>query len=113
MTPQEIDRIESAIRHIQTSTDIDPWAMEIAVAAMKRDLPKKLTKKQNEYNINLLYLYCPTCGNWVGIYNVRVKRGDMYNNSNRHVCPYCGQNLLTISDATKAELIQYFFHTLC
>ena len=35
MTAQEIDRIECAIRHIQTATDIDPWAVEIAVEAMK------------------------------------------------------------------------------
>ena len=32
--PQK-DRIESAIRHIQTSVDIDPWAMELAVDALK------------------------------------------------------------------------------
>ena len=30
MKPKEIDRIESAIRHIQTSANIDPWAAEIA-----------------------------------------------------------------------------------
>lgn len=34
MIPQK-DRIESAIRHIQTSVDIDPWAMELAVEALK------------------------------------------------------------------------------
>ena len=25
MKPQDIDRIECAIRHIQTATDVDPW----------------------------------------------------------------------------------------
>ena len=34
MTTQK-DRIESAIRHIQTSADIDPWAEELAVDALK------------------------------------------------------------------------------
>ena len=34
MTTQK-DRIEAAIRHIQTSVDIDPWAMELAVDALK------------------------------------------------------------------------------
>ena len=29
------DRIEAAIRHIQTASDIDPWAMELAVDALK------------------------------------------------------------------------------
>ena len=38
MTPQEIDRIECAIRHIESSLDVDPWAMEIAVEAMKTQL---------------------------------------------------------------------------
>ena len=35
MTAQEKDRIECAIRHIQTAVDVDPWAVEIAVEAMK------------------------------------------------------------------------------
>ena len=35
MTDKERDRIECAIRHIQTAVDVDPWAAEIAVAAMK------------------------------------------------------------------------------
>lgn len=29
------DRIENAIRHIETAADVDPWARDIAVAAMK------------------------------------------------------------------------------
>ena len=94
MTQQEIDRIESAIRHIQTATDVDPWAAEIAVAAMQKDLPKKVIAKPDMYSENLFYLYCPTCRKWAGIYNARVKRGNMYNISNRHACPYCGQRLL-------------------
>ena len=31
------DRIEAAIRHIKTSVDIDPWAMDLAVDALERD----------------------------------------------------------------------------
>ena len=44
MTPQEIDRIEWAIRHIQTTTDINTWAVwsvEIAVEAMKKQIQVK------------------------------------------------------------------------
>ena len=29
------DRIENAIRQIETAADVDPWARDIAVAAMK------------------------------------------------------------------------------
>lgn len=36
----EIDRIECAIRHIESSVDVDPWACEIAVHAM-RELIKR------------------------------------------------------------------------
>ena len=43
MTPQEIDRIECAIRHIQTAGDVDPWAVEIAVEAMKAQLSREDT----------------------------------------------------------------------
>ena len=48
MTQPEIDRIENAIRHIQTSTDIDPWAAEIAVEAMQKQIPQKAMKANND-----------------------------------------------------------------
>ena len=38
MTSQEKDRIQNAIRHIKTSSDVDPWAVEIAMAAMEAQL---------------------------------------------------------------------------
>ena len=45
MTPQEIDRIERAIRHIQTAADVDPWAAEIAVEAMRKQISQKPMKR--------------------------------------------------------------------
>ena len=51
MTPQEIDRIENAIRHIQTAADVDPWAAEIAVECMKKQIPQKPKS-----------VFCPQCG---------------------------------------------------
>ena len=57
MTSQEIDRIECAIRHIKTAVDIDPWAMEIAVDAMQKQIPRK----PQEGNIHIVYV-CPNCG---------------------------------------------------
>ena len=87
----KIDRIECAIRHIESSLDVDPWAAEIAVEAMRKQIPQKPIEKPEKYNKNLWHLYCPSCENWIGIWNNRLKRGDMYNNSNSHICPYCGQ----------------------
>ena len=50
MTTQK-DRIESAIRHIQTATDVDPWAMELAVEAMK--IQDKLLETLNGFGSDL------------------------------------------------------------
>ena len=91
MNNQEKDRIECAIRHIQTAVDVDPWAQEIAVDAMEKQIPKKPIMIQSRHNENLWYLYCPSCKNWMGLWNSRLKRGDMHNISNGSICPYCGQ----------------------
>lgn len=37
------DRIENAIRHIQTAVDIDPWARDLAVEALKAQLSEEDT----------------------------------------------------------------------
>ena len=70
MTAQEKDRIECAIRHIQTAVDVDPWAAEIAVEAMKRQIPKRVADGKS----------CPNCGKdmWMEEYKF---------------CPDCGQKI--------------------
>ena len=62
MTTQEKDRIECAIRHIQTATDIDPWAAEIAVECMKKQIPVKPIhiNRNNEFDGNWIRI-CPSC----------------------------------------------------
>lgn len=80
MTPQEIDRIQCAIRHIQTAVDVDPWAMEIAVDAMQKQIPKKPEYKEEDRfveNCFVWYAYCPQCG-------CEINTGDMH-------CTRCGQ----------------------
>lgn len=52
------DRIENAIRHIQTATDIDPWAMEIAVDAMQRMLDVDGDLVSRREGINTLCEIC-------------------------------------------------------
>ena len=93
MIVDEKDRIECAIRHIQTAVDVDPWAREIAVDAMEKQVSKKPIMKQSRHNENLWYLYCPSCLNWIGLWNSRLKRGDMHNISNGSICPYCGRTI--------------------
>lgn len=38
MTPQKIDRIQNAINHINTASDVDEWACELAVEALTAQL---------------------------------------------------------------------------
>lgn len=56
MIPQK-DRIEAAIRHIQTSVDIDPWAMELAVDALKAQIDKD-TNVPSKYDYHYDHTDC-------------------------------------------------------
>lgn len=77
MTEQEKDRIECAIRHIQTAVDIDPWAVEIAVEAMEKQIPLKHLPYEMGQDGAVLYP-CGNCGEDV--------KGSDY-------CPWCGQKV--------------------
>jgi len=59
---EDKDRIESAIRHIQTAADVDPWACEIAVRAMRKQIPVKPIHidKNKEFDGNWKKV-CPSC----------------------------------------------------
>ena len=83
MTAQEKDRIECAIRHIQTAVDVDPWAVEIAVQAMEKQIPKNpiVNGDRNELWVEDA-LICPVCNQYFGsVYNVGY-------------CKTCGQKLI-------------------
>lgn len=76
MTPQEIDRIENAIRHIESSLDVDQWASEIAVEAMRKQIPMKV-------RITTSTKRCGNCGRQLsGIGNIHPER---------NYCVKCGQ----------------------
>jgi uncharacterized OB-fold protein len=70
MKSKEIDRIECAIRHIESSIDVDSWAMEIAVEAMEKQIPKKPRAPMDAYwtcptcgrKVNYPFEYCVSCG---------------------------------------------------
>jgi len=77
---QEKDRIQNAIRHIQTAVDVDPWAREIAVEALEKQIPKEPKYKEEDRfakNCFAWYTYCPQCG-------CEINTGDMH-------CTQCGQ----------------------
>lgn len=76
MNKQEIDRIECAIRHIESSLDVDPWAVEIAVKAMKKQIPRRV-------RITTSTKRCGNCGRQLsGIGNIHPER---------NYCVKCGQ----------------------
>ena len=84
MTAQEIERIECAIRHIQTAVDVDPWVVEIAVEAMEKQIPKKLIAEGDGYaDGSMVYdsFYCPSCD-----YCMEEDEIEDY-------CPNCGQKI--------------------
>ena len=78
MTPQEIDRIERAIRHIESNLDVDQWASEIAVEAMQKQIPMKV-------RITTSTKRCGNCGRQLsGIGNIHPER---------NYCVKCGRRL--------------------
>ena len=92
MTAQEIDRIECAIRHIESSLDVDPWAKDIAVKAMEKQIqtiePERKTGKwERKYSRPGVYAdlcwHCSICGG---------KFLDTYANMWKY-CPDCGAKM--------------------
>ena len=82
MTEHEKDRIENAIRHIQTATDIDPWATAIAVEAMRKQIPQKPNYKAEDRYMKNHFIpisICPIC-------HREIVAGDMH-------CIDCGQRI--------------------
>jgi uncharacterized protein (UPF0212 family) len=77
MTANEKDRIECAIRHIQTAVDVDPWAVEIAVEAMEKMIPMENLPYEMGVDGGVIYP-CGNCGEDVEGYDF---------------CPWCGQKV--------------------
>jgi hypothetical protein len=102
MKPPEIDRIQNAIRHIQTAADVDPWAVDIAVEAMERRIPKKpvmgyafpeklreVIKRKDAERAESKTDCCPKCGRTLGVSQfVKTQTGLAVGDK---FCKRCGQ----------------------
>ncbi len=104
MTAQEVDRIECAIRHIQTAADVDPWAAEIAVEAMRKQIPQKpimgyafpeklrevMKRTDPEKVVEITKTECcPVCGRALGVSKfVQAQTGLRFGDPH---CKRCGQ----------------------
>jgi len=82
MKDQEIDRIECAIRHIESSLDVDQWARDIAVDAMQKQIP--IVPLDPELGISPRHPIIIPCGNC----------GMELSDNIWEYCPYCGQKIL-------------------
>jgi hypothetical protein len=82
MTPQEIDHIARAIRNIKNATDVDSWVMEIAVEAMRKQIPKEPKYKVEDRYIKNHFISIPICP----ICHREIVAGDMR-------CYSCGQRI--------------------
>lgn len=99
---QEKDRIQNAIRHIQTAVDVDPWVVEIAVEAMEKQIPKnpvmgyafaekirEVIKRTDPEKAKSKTECCPVCGRSLGVSQfVKAQTGLRVGDSH---CKWCGQ----------------------
>lgn len=102
MTAKEKERIECAIRNIQTAVDVDSWAVEIAVDAMEKQIPKKpvmgyafpekireVIKRTNPERAESKTECCPVCGRTLGVSQfVKTQTGLHFGDPH---CKRCGQ----------------------
>lgn len=102
MTAQEKDRIECAIRNIQTAVDVDPWAVKIAVDAMEKQIPKKpvmgyafgekireVIKRTDPERAESKTECCPVCERTLGVSQfVKTQTGLRFGDPH---CKRCGQ----------------------
>jgi formate dehydrogenase maturation protein FdhE len=102
MNKPETDRIENAIRHIQTAADVDPWAAEIAVDAMRKQIPQRpvigyafpeklreVMKRTDPEKAQTKTDCCPVCGRSLGVSQF-VKAQTGLRVGDEH-CKKCGQ----------------------
>lgn len=78
MTKQEIDRVECAIRHIQSSLYVAPWACDIAVEAMKKQI-QTVAKKGRWIDMDD-HVMCSCCG-------------ATHYGADKNYCPNCGADM--------------------
>lgn len=77
--------------YVQGTTKEQLEALNKAISALEKQIPKKPVMTKTSFYQTLWWLDCPSCGNYVGMWNSKLGRDDMYNNSNKKICPYCGQ----------------------
>lgn len=89
---------EQAIEYIKAHCNPDypngktEWevAMNMAIEALEKEVPQKPIKSTDNFDDNLLKLYCPTCSGYIAHGNKRVGTLNKFTVSDIR-CGYCGQ----------------------
>ena len=82
----KIETLENAIRHINTAVDVDPWAKEAAVEAMRYMIASLVSKPQRMRG-RWIDGHCSICGCDIPAYIIDWKwQKDM----DAKFCPNCG-----------------------
>lgn len=98
----QTERIQNAVNHIKTATDVDPWAVELAVEAMEKQIPKKpvmgyafpekireVMKRTDPEKAQTKTDCCPVCGRTLGVSKfVQTQSGLRFGDLH---CKRCGQ----------------------
>lgn len=80
------ERIENAIRHIKTSVDIDPWALETAIMSLQKQKPRPPARIKDRYhNVTVEAYSCPVCSKIIE-YTYSTINGQKIS-----YCGHCGQ----------------------
>jgi hypothetical protein len=67
-------------------------ALELAIEALKKEVPQQPMKSIDTFSESLYKLYCPTCGNYIAYGNSRVGTLNKFTKATDR-CGYCGQKI--------------------
>ena len=86
-----------AIQAVKEVTGMSlPWndrhyeALQMALSALEKQIPKKPMKIIDPYITELYQLKCPICGNYIAHGNSEIGRLNKWT-LNSNICSYCGQ----------------------
>ena len=97
-----LESISAKTDYFLINDDARAEAIDMAISALEKQIPKKPDKVPSKDKENLWAMYCPSCKKWIGTWNSRLKRGNIYNIfhsiSNGDLCSYCGQAIIDLEE---------------
>ena len=96
MTPEEaIKTITQMLNEFCNEDSYAPEckdAVDMAIDALRKQIPEKPMKSIDSYNENLYKLNCPTCGKYIAYGNSRVGTLNKFTMA-PDMCGFCGQRI--------------------